>query len=497
MSSLSNNRFPLRWVASVLVACLGCEPAARLSGPFVPGVPMVPMPALDCERTIELSDGDVRCVDDIVAAIDNADLFDIDGDGIPNLNDEDIDGDGVPNRFDVDVDGDGLFNGIDDDVDADGVSNGMDADVDGDFIRNRWDIDIDGDLVFNPYDGDADGDGFEDPVAPEDEPMDQSNNNSDDDEDDDDTDDPEATPEETGMNAPAMIDSVSAEPSVAEMRAIDDQLSTVLEIDQDEIVTLRASLTEAESGLEPEDYFDGFHRLVIDALVDSDTANEDENGDIVPSAPVAARVDLPQRIDAVLRLAPIEPDLDEIIENADVLFDAARDLGAALENLVDTSVAYGALDPTPDVSDATLVGIELHDIANDNQISPTEVADLVPPSVNASENLDGSSAEIDPVPVFRLVAELTAEFQDESSNPTFAPLQVARMIERLTEIVDPPSIDLVGSSARNILLAAGGDAQVAPLEIVGALIDEGIDVSDGVDRDEAERAAAAVVANAY
>lgn len=70
---------------------------------------------------------------------------DIDGDGIPNGEDEDTDGDGVPNKYDFDVDNDGIFNGLDPDIDADGLLNADDPDSDGDLLSNRFDLNDDGD----------------------------------------------------------------------------------------------------------------------------------------------------------------------------------------------------------------------------------------------------------------------------------------------------------------------------------------------------------------
>ncbi|MGE3182408.1 MAG: hypothetical protein AB7N71_12315 [Phycisphaerae bacterium] len=70
---------------------------------------------------------------------------DIDGDGIPNGEDDDVDGDGTLNRYDFDVDGDGLLNGFDPDIDADGLIGRDDPDEDGDDMSDRWDLDEDGD----------------------------------------------------------------------------------------------------------------------------------------------------------------------------------------------------------------------------------------------------------------------------------------------------------------------------------------------------------------
>ncbi|XP_041565681.1 uncharacterized protein LOC108139238 isoform X2 [Drosophila elegans] len=84
---------------------------------------------------------------------------DIDGDGIPNDKDDDIDGDGIPNEEDEDIDGDGIPNDEDDDIDGDGVPNSKDEDIDGDGVPNHKDEDIDGDGKANHEDDDLDGDG--------------------------------------------------------------------------------------------------------------------------------------------------------------------------------------------------------------------------------------------------------------------------------------------------------------------------------------------------
>ncbi|EDW14725.2 probable serine/threonine-protein kinase kinX isoform X4 [Drosophila mojavensis] len=92
--------------------------------------------------------------------IPNEDDDDIDGDGIPNTEDDDIDGDGIPNDKDDDIDGDGIPNEEDDDIDGDGIPNHKDDDLDGDGIPNDEDADIDGDGVVNEKDNDIDGDGI-------------------------------------------------------------------------------------------------------------------------------------------------------------------------------------------------------------------------------------------------------------------------------------------------------------------------------------------------
>ncbi|CAD6992417.1 sarcalumenin [Ceratitis capitata] len=134
---------------------------------------------------------------------------DMDGDGIPNLHDRDVDGDGVPNMHDEDsieaeeaakrqkrdvgaepasveageeqdepsqekpgdIDGDGIPDHEDEDKDGDGVPDHKDDDIDGDGIPNERDTDRDGDGIPNEQD-DKDGeedDSKEDDTKPEDE----------------------------------------------------------------------------------------------------------------------------------------------------------------------------------------------------------------------------------------------------------------------------------------------------------------------------------------
>src|SRR5690606_35810932 len=112
-------------------------------------------------------------------------LEDLDGDGIPDINDPDIDGDGTPNgdddfpydpSEDTDTDGDGTGDNTDPDIDGDGTPNdeddfpydpSEDTDTDGDGTGDNTDPDIDGDGTPNdeddfPYDPtedtDTDGD---------------------------------------------------------------------------------------------------------------------------------------------------------------------------------------------------------------------------------------------------------------------------------------------------------------------------------------------------
>ncbi|XP_017046856.1 uncharacterized protein LOC108091962 isoform X1 [Drosophila ficusphila] len=112
-------------------------------------------------ETVELdSTEDAKSANDLDGdGIPDDEDDDIDGDGIPNDKDDDIDGDGIPNDEDEDIDGDGIPNDEDDDIDGDGVPNSKDEDIDGDGVPNSKDEDIDGDGKANHEDDDLDGDG--------------------------------------------------------------------------------------------------------------------------------------------------------------------------------------------------------------------------------------------------------------------------------------------------------------------------------------------------
>lgn len=91
------------------------------------------------------------------------DCRDIDGDGLPNVEDPDVDGDGRPNEIDDDIDGDGRANDEDDDPDGDGDAGEEDPDEDGDGLSDRFDLDDDGDGEADDEDADnADDDEGED-----------------------------------------------------------------------------------------------------------------------------------------------------------------------------------------------------------------------------------------------------------------------------------------------------------------------------------------------
>ncbi|KPU80423.1 uncharacterized protein Dana_GF18617, isoform C [Drosophila ananassae] len=122
--------------------------------------------SIDEKDTIEIETVELDSTEDAKSANDldgdgipDDEDDDIDGDGIPNEKDDDIDGDGIPNEDDDDIDGDGIPNEDDDDIDGDGVPNSKDEDIDGDGVPNSKDEDIDGDGKANHEDDDLDGDG--------------------------------------------------------------------------------------------------------------------------------------------------------------------------------------------------------------------------------------------------------------------------------------------------------------------------------------------------
>ncbi|MEQ9298624.1 MAG: T9SS type A sorting domain-containing protein [Cyclobacteriaceae bacterium] len=101
------------------------------------------------------------------------DLFDQDGDGLPDHLDTDNDGDGIPDILEMggtDTNGDGVFDAIED-ADNDGIPDSVDADTqgctdttpaDGICDTDQGGTDTDGDGIDDTSDPDADGDGLAD-----------------------------------------------------------------------------------------------------------------------------------------------------------------------------------------------------------------------------------------------------------------------------------------------------------------------------------------------
>jgi len=95
---------------------------------------------------------------------------DVDGDGIPDYQDNDWDNDGIPNdeEGDADSDGDGTLDYLDDDSDNDGIPDAEEGntDSDRDGVPNYLDTDADNDTIPDEVEGtvDSDGDGIPDYV---------------------------------------------------------------------------------------------------------------------------------------------------------------------------------------------------------------------------------------------------------------------------------------------------------------------------------------------
>jgi len=112
----------------------------------------------DLSAPIQNSDGSWRCLYSSELDINdgwlsdpninpNFDPDDLDGDGIPNADDDSPNGGTfVPGRLPSDIDGDGIPDLEDGDMDGDGINNGSDDDADGDGILNEDDPTPDGDL---------------------------------------------------------------------------------------------------------------------------------------------------------------------------------------------------------------------------------------------------------------------------------------------------------------------------------------------------------------
>ncbi len=129
-----------------------------------------------CRATDEWTDSDEDGIPDIIdnCPFDaNPDQSDLDGDRIGDACDPDIDGDGIPNVDEIfttpadpeDESGEPEIIDFSRDSDNDGVPNDEDDDIDGDGIPNaqdRFPLDSDNDGIPNHLTADADGDGFSD-----------------------------------------------------------------------------------------------------------------------------------------------------------------------------------------------------------------------------------------------------------------------------------------------------------------------------------------------
>lgn len=419
---------------------------------------------------------------------------DIDDDGVPNENDPDIDGDGLPNEYDPDVDGDGAWNGFDVDVDGDGVLNIHDVDIDGDFVRNRWDLDIDGDGLLNPNDDDADGDGKKkkDDCDDDDDDDDGSgsgdNAASGDDDDDECKEDeenedkgPQNTPD--GRNAPEGTKWLPAQPTGIETKRMFKDIEDVLDETPDVPPDAVEDLQDADPDASPADLADTLVHIVEEAIDDGPPGEIDTD---------AAQEKFHAQVDTIQRLSAIEDGakLDELVRETDVLVSAADDLGEEVEPLVDTAVAVGATDDTPDVTEATKMAVELVTEANAAGIPAEQVPPVVKPLASAAKELPGEPG-LDVV--WKIVTDLMGEARAEGGEPPYSALSTVKTVERTAKLIDNPTEEQLKDSARNVLAAAAEKGLRNPIAVVDAVERSGGDASDGIDEDEADSAADLVV----
>lgn len=99
------------------------------------------------------------CVSDVNQCMQRS-SDDIDGDGIPNKDDNDADNDGLPNSMDSDADNDGLPNSLDSTPQGSGSAPLADPSKTRDTSKSDPDGDLDGDGIPNSTDPDRDGDGL-------------------------------------------------------------------------------------------------------------------------------------------------------------------------------------------------------------------------------------------------------------------------------------------------------------------------------------------------
>lgn len=495
----------------------------------------------DCTRYVETSYGDWTCIDALLAIVFADNPRDNDGDGIPNINDDDIDGDGIPNGFDLDADGDGLPNSTDDDIDDDGVANEDDVDIDGDFLRNRWDPDMDGDLLYNPRDPDADGDGklkfpelsgfdcgpvdlFYDPEAcgmgcdPSSggasssdgegagQARDDDNNSSDSKEDkckDKGKTKIAGDPDETGQNitlydlllrerAEAEAAAEAEEPREHELDRFDDELATLM---ADDPSTLE-DLGDADPNATDAEVLDAAMEAVEAA---TDMADPEGGGSLVATLPDEAEQEFFERQESIIRLAEL-PDVD-LNDAADVTrrFAAAvRSLGAALNDLVETTIAIDVSYPDTEILSDGAMAVNFIDIADVADIPVVDVPQAIGPTARTTQRIGNQEVAES---VWRIVVDQVSAYRNEDDSIAFSLVRVAQATERISGLLDEPTIDAVGESLGNVLAATDAFDLNDPLAVVDRLealsdADPTFSVADGINADEAILAAEDVQADA-
>lgn len=493
----------------------------------------------DCARYVYRVDGSRICIDVLIAILfgESAADRDNDGDGVPNINDDDIDGDGIPNGFDLDVDGDGVPNSTDDDIDDDGVANEDDVDIDGDFLRNRWDPDMDGDLLYNPRDPDADGDGmlkFPELAEPECGPVDLFNDpeacgeGCDSDSDDD-------SPAADADAGPAPADGNNANDGKEDKCRDKGKTSVDGEADENgQNVTLydllQRELAEAEADAvttaEFESFGDELESLftdnpstledlrdadpeateaeILDAAMETleaatDITDPAEGGSLVATLTDEAEQEFVERQESILRLAEL-PDVD-VNAAADVTrrFSAAvRNLGAALNDLVETTIAIDASYPDTEILSDGAMAVNFVDIADVADVPVIDVPEAIGPTARTTQRIGNEEVAES---VWRIVVDQVSAYRNEDDSIAFSLVRVAQATERIAGLLDEPSIESVGESLGNILEATDAFELTDPLAVVDRLeslaaADLSLSVSDGIDAGEASLAADDVHANA-
>ncbi|MDX2198102.1 MAG: hypothetical protein SF069_03925 [Phycisphaerae bacterium] len=420
---------------------------------------------------------------------------DRDCDGLTNDEDPDIDGDGTPNEDDPDVDADLIPNDEDDDVDNDGVPNNFDFDVDGDFLLNRWDIDNDADGKPDPKD-DEDEDEPEDCEEDDDADEGDASNDSGDDSDDESSAD-EGVPAAAastvsrlrslgaaGERAANRCDPPTAADKASAVRqgaralnrqiAISDLSEMLRELEQ-------AAQAAAPNEDQPsEAALDALDALI--AMIDQSIADADD-----PQQAVDQLQDRAEGVQ-VLAAAPgadAAADADAALKALTDMIDALADNDASLRIAEQAAVVAAVAEQQPDESlvESAADAVVLIAVIEEAGADPGPAADVYVPLAAAT----GALSDYD---VLAAIVGSTLQVASDTGSPI---RQTAKVIERLTFRLDDPDVDALAASAGSLLRAAN-DRGVNPFDVLEELDSSGVDLSDGVSEEEANRAADAVAA---
>ncbi len=547
--------FRLTWLTILAAAATGCRTDVTFVAPQAGAADVaaageladvaadrdVEAPLDDCSRYVSRADGSLVCLDDILPALLEENPRDNDGDGVPNINDDDIDGDGIPNGYDLDVDGDGEPNSFDEDIDDDGVPNAIDVDIDGDFLRNRWDLDMDGDLLYNPHDPDADGDGrlkfpaiidsecgpvelFNDPEVCKQECTPSSSDGpagaggagngdggagsgdgaaggsgssgKEDECEDKGAETTAARPDAPGQNvtpgdaptvdAPAAGDA-PAEPTPTEIDLLENALEEELPGGDTVTEEIREAYPEATEG----DVLDAVAAQREEAVAAGESG--DAGGLADPISESAAR-EFSMRRDSLIGLAALGVDLDEAVDTTERFAAAVTAMNATLQDLVTTVQEIDANLPGSPHQDDGRLAVALMDTAVTVEIPAAEVPEAIAPTAQAAEILGGGDVTES---VWQIVVNQVADYQREDGGFDFSLPKVALAVERVSTLLDDPTLEVVNESVANVLAAAAEEQLSDPLAVVMKLeqladTDPNFDISDGINAEEAERGATEV-----